>query len=786
MADPAFGELLDASLRVLKRNLLEAYSEAAQGSPLFVERSAEKFEAELQSLKGRWNPDSPTRPSISFSPQQGSELGEPIKEDEDVEDGETSEDVQPIFSEEDDSDQLKANPNEEPEEQAVRKAMLQRLQVRLNVLHPTQLVSGRNLHDAVGALGLTSYTVEDMNEIIKGLAKYIDLKLLKKDDPKLTIARSRSNNSIFDAQGQGDFAKAIWRWPILNRVGIDSPERSSRSGTSFEQEDTPSHTVVPAKALMDLFTTKDGELPKRIFGPRLLKQFQAMREILVAGDTNRLVAELTFVRINDLAAPPEALDPLFYIEPIVAVLIVVNGIMIGFQTDPTFEGWSGWPYIEVAFAVLLVLECVVRFSLSGCQQFFCGPDVHWNLFDMFLVLTAVTDVVFQLAGTEQDADMFGASLLRFCRLIRLVRVVKVFRLNYMKELRLMVKGLVAGMRTLLLSFALLFAVLYVISGFATMTLGRDERTAELDLQGHFNNIPRSMFTAFRCFSGECFADSGLPIAAVLSTKLGWSFAIFYVLSCMLVSLGIFNVILAVYVDITMRAAKETEVSTAEQYSRESIRIARTTRELLKKFAEAHRVFYDRDEGDRVTIKNLDLRLNSGTFLDDDISDTIAITKELFLLVIQDQRVQQLMNDLDLPADRANLFEVIDADGTSTLNVTELVQGLLKIRGELTKRDTVAVLLTAKAVHAMVLELKKEQQSFREALLGVLANQESMRRSLAGGALYKPPRNPKVNFSRRSPESVPSSVPEKCSSPTTLEELKEERCLGKQSVVSLGV
>eukprot|EP00913_Durusdinium_trenchii_P003801 g3520.t1 len=103
-----------------------------------------------------------------------------------------------------------------------------------------------------------------------------------------------------------------------------------------------------------------------------------MREILVAGDTNRLVAELTFVRINDLAAPPEALDPLFYIEPIVAVLIVV---------------WLN------------------------------HSDPKWNLFDMFLVLTAVTDVVFQLAGTEQDADMFGASLLRFCRLIRLVRVV---------------------------------------------------------------------------------------------------------------------------------------------------------------------------------------------------------------------------------------------------------------------------------------------------------------------------------------------------------------------------
>ena len=37
----------------------------------------------------------------------------------------------------------------------------------------------------------------------------------------------------------------------------------------------------------------------------------------------------------------------------------------------------------------------------------------------------------------------------------------------------------------------------------------------------------------------------------------------------------------------MRAAKENDATTAEQYSRESVRIARTTRELLKKFAGAY-------------------------------------------------------------------------------------------------------------------------------------------------------------------------------------------------------
>lgn len=39
-----------------------------------------------------------------------------------------------------------------------------------------------------------------------------------------------------------------------------------------------------------------------------------------------------------------------------------------------------------------------------------------------------------------------------------------------------------------------------------------------------------------------------------------------------------------------------------------------------------------------------------------------------------------MDDLELPRDRANLFEIIDADGSGTLQITELLHGLLKIRG----------------------------------------------------------------------------------------------------------
>lgn len=43
-----------------------------------------------------------------------------------------------------------------------------------------------------------------------------------------------------------------------------------------------------------------------------------------------------------------------------------------------------------------------------------------------------------------------------------------------------------------------------------------------------------------------------------------------------------------------------------------------------------------------------------------------------------------MDDLDLPKDRANLFEALDADSSGALHLAELAQGLLKVRGELKK------------------------------------------------------------------------------------------------------
>ena len=174
-----------------------------------------------------------------------------------------------------------------------------------------------------------------------------------------------------------------------------------------------------------------------------------------------------------------------------------------------------------------------------------GPSLSsppgWNWFDSFVTCIGIADVAWQLLSKDPP-DIAGTLLLRCFRLVRLARVVRVFRLKIMSDLRLMVRGLVAGIWTLALAFCLLFAVLYLIAGLASFTMGRDSRMAALGMEQLFYNIPVAMFTAFRCFIGDCNTMAGEPIMLVLAEEFGVVFVLGYVASYMLVAMGIFNVL----------------------------------------------------------------------------------------------------------------------------------------------------------------------------------------------------------------------------------------------------
>ena len=139
---------------------------------------------------------------------------------------------------------------------------------------------------------------------------------------------------------------------------------------------------------------------------------------------------------NDLAVPSEPIHILLYLEPLIALIIIANGVSIGIQTDPLYEGWPYWMYVELGFVVLLSIENLTRTVVLGCRDFWCGAERGWNWFDSFVTSIGVADVSWQLLATDSP-DIAGTLLLRCFRLVRLARVVRVFRLKIMSDLRLM-------------------------------------------------------------------------------------------------------------------------------------------------------------------------------------------------------------------------------------------------------------------------------------------------------------------------------------------------------------
>ena len=392
----------------------------------------------------------------------------------------------------------------------------QRLRIRLGLQPHQKLISGQSLHAAVTALGLSSYSVEQMNDLVNAVAEHVGLHFKESSTDSVQRTSSKDKAELLGLE-------PVWQWSGASAARSEIPGRQRPPIAGCDKN------VVPAQALLELLLADEGQVHQKVFKKQvLLRQFQSIREILLASDANQLVADLTVVRISDLAAPPEPRHLLAYFEPFAAIIYFSYGIMLAFQLDPSYSSWYAWAHFEAAFTLFLLIEIMLRMHLLGCRNYWGGPDRFWNWFDILFAVFSVADFFMPL-------QMMFLKIIRLCRL---TRIVKDLRLKMMKELRLMIRGWFAGLRTIAIAFILLFYVIYMISALATTSLGPSHPVL-------FGTVPVSMFTAFRCYTGDCSDREGFPLTVLLAQEFGTAFVLCYVVSYMLVTMGIFNVILAV-------------------------------------------------------------------------------------------------------------------------------------------------------------------------------------------------------------------------------------------------
>jgi len=484
----------------------------------------------------------------------------------------------------------------------------------------------------------------------------------------------------------------------------------------------------------DLLTVDDFMLQN--LPEKLVDQVGTIREAMRCKEAQDLLAKITHVDSVDLGESKKksATD---FLDLIVATVILLNAIQMGVSAD---VHWDGMWLVEISFTTFFTLEILIKLYLSGPLNCFCKGEWRWNIFDAILVVCGITEsIVFELFAQDAGNNLRKVSVIRMLRLARITRVVRLLRFRLCRELMVMLMRVLNGVRTLFWAFVLLIFVIYVLAialrynvtvPTPVETAPGTSLTSGDEFEILFSSVPTSMFTIFRCFTDSCTAADGTPLPLHMQDAYGWWFSAVYVVCFLFVTFGIFNLIIAVFVENTMQLGQQQDM---RKYEEEKIATSQRLRKLLMKFCLTP---YGESDCSNSFVRS---SLASATAS----LSSLEVSRGLFETVIEDPEVRHLLEDLDLKfCDRGNLFDALDADGSGFLEIGELIEGLMKVRGPATKSDMVASSLGIRAIQKSLLDLQKaampDYNNIVEAVekLQELVDQLASARSLCapGGAM----------------------------------------------------
>ncbi|CAE6929486.1 Cacna1c [Symbiodinium natans] len=270
-------------------------------------------------------------------------------------------------------------------------------------------------------------------------------------------------------------------------------------------------------------------------------------------------------------------------------------------------------------------------------------------------------------GADGSQTVSGLNLMKIFRLARLARLVRALRFRVFYELKLIVLGVFSGLRVICWAILLLVVLVYAIGVAMRNFVGEEEE---------FESVLQAMFTCFRCFTEGCDSYNGTPLPERLREHYGGGYFVTgYIFVTMLINVGVFNLIMAVFIENVM----------SSQYVRKQNEISETAMAMEMKIKDK-------------IIRKLGLRRNSFRKSSDlksrseDMDWVLqaggrSISREEFAFWLQDPDFIRLLDEASIDVSgRVALFDVLDADGGGELSVEELITGLMSLRGPVTKGD----------------------------------------------------------------------------------------------------
>lgn len=335
-----------------------------------------------------------------------------------------------------------------------------------------------------------------------------------------------------------------------------------------------------------------------------------------------------------------------YFEYVSFVWLLLNMISIGIQTEYMATSLSQQPpqlfgVLDHVFAVVFSIELVLRISAFG-QDFFCGEGCFLNIFDLVIIVAQVFEELFVFCQ-EFLYPWGGGNELRFLRFFRFLRILRLTRvLASIGDLRTLMVSIGSSMKSLVWVIILLgmltFAVGVLVTQIVTAHMvqyGEDIPEEMETLRKYYGSVGRSMLSLFEAVTeGIHWGEVMEPLVVDCSP---WLLVVF-LLYIAFTLFALLNVVTGLFVEAAINAAEEDKKQVLAQQ-----------------------------------MCNL--------FIDLDRDSSGAITWEEFEINLQNPQMMEYLKVIDLdPDEAAQLFNLLDEDGSGEIDAEELVSGCLRLHG----------------------------------------------------------------------------------------------------------
>jgi hypothetical protein len=371
-------------------------------------------------------------------------------------------------------------------------------------------------------------------------------------------------------------------------------------------------------------------------------------------------------------------------DTIILIVIVTNAFFLGISIDnPQHD--DIWLIVDIGFTACFITEVALKTFTNGFKEEFCGKEKFANLFDVMLIVLDLIQLIFKLNDTDVEGP--SVSLFRMIRLGRFLRIIRLCRTEKFKDLLGMIQGMLGAMLTLAWAIVLFGMLLYVAALLCRELLGTKEKE---NISEYFDTVPRSMFTVFRCSFGDCSTSGGVPIFEYVTEAYGGVYAFAYCMFVFLMTIGLFNVISAIFVDSTMAAAATLNEKKRQDRLADERLWSTNTAVLIRRVLSLCPQ-YNIPSG----------KLSSAI----DSILHIQISRTIMEEAVEDPVARNALDRLDIdPHDHDKLAEILDPDHTGTMTVLDIVNGLRQLRGEPRRSDIVSVALMIRSLQDMVEEI----------------------------------------------------------------------------------